>query len=79
LPQTAITAEYPPTYLLAGSGDTSVPHGETVHISGVLEKHGVEHTLNLMEGKDHLLDQEERDQDVQRTREEIMAFLESKW
>ena len=74
-PQNSITAQYPPTYLSAGTADQAVPYQESVHIAHELEKNGIKHVLNLVEGKDHLLDQQKDDKDVNATRKEILEFI----
>ena len=55
-PQFGITPEMPPTCLVHGTADLSIPVQSSLHLQGVCEAAGVDVVLKLVEGKDHLFD-----------------------
>ncbi|KAG2009678.1 hypothetical protein CC2G_012579 [Coprinopsis cinerea AmutBmut pab1-1] len=56
-PQLKVSSDWPPVFLIHGSGDTSVPVGESVHLYGLLQEAGVPAELVMVEGEEHGFDQ----------------------
>jgi acetyl esterase/lipase len=57
-PLTYIRADYPPTLLIHGTADDTVPHAMTMRMYQALEQAGVPVNLCLYAGQDHFFDQE---------------------
>lgn len=57
-PQFGVSAQWPPTLLLHGSGDTPVPVTESQNMYALLKDAGVEVDLRVVDGKEHLFDQQ---------------------
>lgn len=56
-PQFNVDASWPPTLLIHGSEDTSVPVNESKRMFELLQEAGVLSRLTIVEGEDHLFDQ----------------------
>ena len=48
-----LDANYPPTYLLYGARDASVPIENSIELARALEEHGVEHRVEVAETAGH--------------------------
>ena len=59
LPSLNVTAAYPPTLLIHGTADQYVPLGDCDGMAAALETAGVEHVVERLAGRDHLLDFQE--------------------
>lgn len=57
-PLTHVRADYPPTLLVHGTADDTVPHAMTMRMYQALEHAGVPVNLCLYAGQDHFFDQE---------------------
>jgi len=55
-PQFGITSSWPPTLMVHGLNDNSIPIDSSLHLRGLLEAAGVEVSLKAVEGQDHLFD-----------------------
>lgn len=55
-PQFSVTSDWPPTYFVHGSIDTAVLLHDSRHMHRLLEKAGVDVTLNVIEGEEHSFD-----------------------
>ncbi|KAE9404851.1 alpha/beta-hydrolase [Gymnopus androsaceus JB14] len=56
-PQFNVDASWPPTLLIHGSEDTSVPVSESKRMYELLQEAGVASRLTIVEGEDHFFDQ----------------------
>lgn len=55
-PQFCINRDWPPTYLVHGTIDTAVLIHDSKHIHSLLQKAGVDVTLDIIEGEEHSFD-----------------------
>ncbi|GAA6007141.1 hypothetical protein JCM10207_001523 [Rhodosporidiobolus poonsookiae] len=60
----------PPIYIVHGSIDDKVPPSQSLDVVAALEKKGVEHDFEWLEGKDHLYDKDEGEE-----MERMYAFI----
>ena len=74
LPALNVTASYPPTLLVHGAADTTVPVGESDDVAKTLAAAGVEHDYVRVEGREHGLDALPVGDDVAAARQAIVDF-----
>jgi len=74
LPALNIGASYPPTFLVHGSADTTVPIAESEDMAAALAAAGVEHTFMRVEGRAHGLDTVLEGDDVAAARKAVVDF-----
>jgi acetyl esterase/lipase/predicted TIM-barrel fold metal-dependent hydrolase len=77
-PMRNVGPDYPPTLLVHGDKDTDVPYEQSLLMSRELERHGVDHALVTLEGRDHVFDitgEGLRDPAVSGAFDGVLAFL----
>ncbi|KAK7054531.1 hypothetical protein VNI00_003729 [Paramarasmius palmivorus] len=75
-PQFNITSSWPPTFLLHGGADVSVPAEESQHMHGLLKDAGVEAALKVVPGKDHFFDiAKSAEEECSEVFEEVIGWL----
>ena len=75
LPLLNITASYPPTVLVHGTADTTVPVTESDDMAAALAAAGVEHSYVRVEGREHGLDAVPVGEDVASARKALTEFV----
>lgn len=67
---------YPPTLLVHGDADTTVPHEQSVQMAAELAKHGVEHGLVTVPGGGHGFEYARMTPELEAILEAVGAFLQ---
>ena len=75
LPALNITAAYPPTVLIHGSADTTVPIAESEDVAAALAVAGVKHTFMRAAGREHGFDAMPVGDDVAAARKTLVEFV----
>ena len=74
LPALNVSSAYPPTLLVHGSADTTVPVAESEDMAAALTAVGVENTYMRVEGREHGLDAMPVGEDVAAARKTVIDF-----
>jgi len=74
LPALNIDTSYPPTLLMHGVLDTTVPISDSDEINKVLNTAGVDHVYMRLEGKEHGLDNRPGE-DVVQIKQKVIEFI----